>query len=153
MVGCKLEGIWHLDRPTESSFSNSSRGVSRSPGAQHSVLRTERPWDTRLTPPCAVPPVEPSVVLLPPFLLDEHQLLGMRSDGFIRTTESRTAVCDMVLDASGALVGGVADMDIVPMVSEQTVCWILRINDVARIGKCTFRRSSTVSARRIRRLL
>ncbi|EJD04074.1 uncharacterized protein FOMMEDRAFT_133422 [Fomitiporia mediterranea MF3/22] len=56
-----------------------------------------------------------------PFLLDEHQLLGMRSDGFIPTSESRTAVCDMVLDASGALVGGVADMDIVPMVPEQTV--------------------------------
>ncbi|OCB88300.1 hypothetical protein A7U60_g4502 [Sanghuangporus baumii] len=55
------------------------------------------------------------------FIVDEHDLLGMRHDGLLRTSEHRTAVCDMVLDASGALVGGVADMDIIHNVPESAV--------------------------------
>ncbi|KAL5495381.1 hypothetical protein ACEPAI_844 [Sanghuangporus weigelae] len=55
------------------------------------------------------------------FIVDEHDLLGMRHDGLLRTSEHRTAVCDMVLDASGALVGGVADMDIIRNVPESAV--------------------------------
>lgn len=57
-----------------------------------------------------------------PFLLDEQTRLGMRTDGFIRMDTSRTAVCDMVLDTDGGLVGGVADMDINHEVSEEVVC-------------------------------
>lgn len=47
-------------------------------------------------------------------LKSESQKLGMRTDGFV-TWESahRTAVCNMLLDSSGSLVGGVADMDVV----------------------------------------
>lgn len=46
-------------------------------------------------------------------LIDEHRRLGMRTEGFISSPNHRTAVCNMVLDASGALIGGVADMDII----------------------------------------
>ena len=58
------------------------------------------------------------------FIVDEHDLLGMRHDGLLRTSEQRTAVCDMVLDTSGALVGGVADMDIIRNVSESAVGYL-----------------------------
>ena len=50
---------------------------------------------------------------LAPFLFREHSRLGMRSDGFLRVRNDRTAVCNMVLDGSGGLTGGVADMGIV----------------------------------------
>ncbi|KZT30599.1 indigoidine synthase A-like protein [Neolentinus lepideus HHB14362 ss-1] len=41
-------------------------------------------------------------------LLDELARIGMRTDGLVRA--GRTAVCNMVMDAKGGLVGGVADM-------------------------------------------
>ena len=48
-------------------------------------------------------------------LKEETATLGMRVDGFSypTTSSSRTAVCNMVLDSKGDLVGGVADMDII----------------------------------------
>lgn len=46
-------------------------------------------------------------------LVAEHTRLGMRVDGFLHASNCRTAVCNMVLDANGQLVGGVADMDII----------------------------------------
>ena len=58
---------------------------------------------------------------LAPFLFREHSSLGMRSDGFLRVRNDRTAVCNMVLDAEGSLIGGVADMDIIRDISEETV--------------------------------
>ena len=63
---------------------------------------------------------------LAPFLFREHSRLGMRSDGFLRVRNDRTAVCNMVLDAEGSLIGGVADMDIIRDISEETVsfCFI-----------------------------
>ncbi len=45
-------------------------------------------------------------------LMSGHQQLRMRTDGFIRIRDSRTAACSMVIDSNGSLVGGVADMDI-----------------------------------------
>lgn len=45
------------------------------------------------------------------FLVNELQAYEMRIDGLSRT-DDRTAVCNMVLDSNGALVGGVADMGI-----------------------------------------
>lgn len=56
-----------------------------------------------------------------PLLLEEQTRLGMRMDGLIRMKASRTAVCDMVLDTDGGLVGGVADMDINHEISEELV--------------------------------
>lgn len=44
-------------------------------------------------------------------LVEETEKLGMRTDGLLKS-DGRTAVCDMVLDSTGNLVGGVADMDI-----------------------------------------
>lgn len=44
-------------------------------------------------------------------LVNEMQAYKMRTDGLTRTDE-RTAVCNIVLDSNGALVGGVADMGI-----------------------------------------
>lgn len=40
------------------------------------------------------------------------QSSGMRTDGLIQIAGQESAVCNMVLDSQGALVGGVADMDI-----------------------------------------
>ncbi|GLB36103.1 putative indigoidine synthase A-like protein [Lyophyllum shimeji] len=44
-------------------------------------------------------------------LVEETAQLGMRVDGFIKS-DRRTAVCNMVLDSDGGLIGGIADMDI-----------------------------------------
>ncbi|KAJ6575060.1 Indigoidine synthase A like protein-domain-containing protein [Mycena capillaripes] len=44
-------------------------------------------------------------------LYDETKAIGMRTDGFIKSDEQRTAVCNLFLDGKGNLVGGVADMD------------------------------------------
>ncbi|KAF7347872.1 Indigoidine synthase A-like protein [Mycena venus] len=45
-------------------------------------------------------------------LYDETKAIGMRTDGFIHPSNERTAVCNLFLDGSGNLVGGVADMEI-----------------------------------------
>ena len=69
-----------------------------------------------------------------PFLLDEMERIGMRADGMIREGEGRrTAVCNMVLDASGALIGGVADMDIVANVDEASV-WFCSLSSTGFVG-------------------
>jgi pseudouridylate synthase / pseudouridine kinase len=46
------------------------------------------------------------------FLFHKTQELGMRTDGLV-SCGGGSAVCNMVLNPSGGLVGGVADMDIV----------------------------------------
>jgi len=45
-------------------------------------------------------------------LLNDCEDIKMRTDGLLRTKGSRTAVCNMVVDGQGSLIGGVADMDI-----------------------------------------
>ena len=54
-------------------------------------------------------------------LLSEQHRLGMRSDGFLTVKGESSAVCNMLLDSSGALFGGVADMDIVQNIDESKV--------------------------------
>lgn len=49
-------------------------------------------------------------------LVDELSNFGMRTDGLLRIDKD-TAVCNMVLDSTGALVGGVADMSIMESVT------------------------------------
>ena len=44
-------------------------------------------------------------------IVQEISKLRMRTDGLVKT-DKRSAVCNMVLNSGGALVGGVADMDI-----------------------------------------
>lgn len=61
-------------------------------------------------------------------LVDEMSRMGMRTDGLLsvesgsQTDDGRTAVCNMVLDGKGGLVGGVADMDIILSLKEKEVC-------------------------------
>jgi len=54
------------------------------------------------------------------FLIQETEKLGMRTDGLLRNDRS-TAVCDMVLDSTGNLVGGVADMEITDALIDEQV--------------------------------
>lgn len=53
-------------------------------------------------------------------LLEETQRMGMRTDGIV-ITRQRSAVCNMVLDGSGNLIGGVADMNIVQSMEPDAV--------------------------------
>jgi hypothetical protein len=43
-----------------------------------------------------------------------------RTDGFM-ASHQRSAVCSMVLDSSGNLIGGVADMDLVQLIEPEKV--------------------------------
>ena len=54
-------------------------------------------------------------------LIDESQRMRMRTDGLMSSMVGRTAVCNMMLDTSGNLVGGVADMDIVHALDPSSV--------------------------------
>ncbi len=54
-------------------------------------------------------------------LLSEQRRLGMRGDGFFTIRGETTAVCNMFLNNTGALIGGVADMDIAQNVDESKV--------------------------------
>jgi len=54
-------------------------------------------------------------------LLEETRRMGMRTDGIMTTHQRRSAVCNMVLDGSGNLIGGVADMDIIKSIQSETV--------------------------------
>ncbi|KAI9512927.1 indigoidine synthase A-like protein [Russula earlei] len=53
-------------------------------------------------------------------LVKEMRRIGMRTDG-IMTSRQRSAVCNMVLDGLGDLIGGVADMDIVQSIEPESV--------------------------------
>jgi pseudouridylate synthase / pseudouridine kinase len=53
-------------------------------------------------------------------LLEEMRRIGVRTDG-VMTVHQRSAVCNMVLDSSGDLIGGVADMDIIKSIQPETV--------------------------------
>ena len=54
-------------------------------------------------------------------LISQSSIAGMRTDGLIRVPAARTAVCNMVLDSSGGLTGGVADMDVIRTVDSSKV--------------------------------
>ena len=56
-------------------------------------------------------------------LLEEMRMIGVRTDG-VMITRQRSAVCNMVLDGSGNLVGGVADMCIIESIQPETVWYI-----------------------------
>ena len=46
-------------------------------------------------------------------LVSESEKIGLRTDGLIKVSNARTAVCNMVLDSAGDLTSGVADMDVI----------------------------------------
>ncbi|KAJ7706232.1 indigoidine synthase A-like protein [Mycena rosella] len=53
-------------------------------------------------------------------LHDETKAIGMRTDGFVERNE-RTAVCNLFLDGTGNLVGGVADMRITEALDMESI--------------------------------
>lgn len=53
-------------------------------------------------------------------MVDEMTQIGMRTDGLIRS-EKQSAVCNMILDSKGALIGGIADMSIMQTLSGSSV--------------------------------
>jgi pseudouridine-5'-phosphate glycosidase/pseudouridine kinase len=53
-------------------------------------------------------------------LMEDMRTIGMRTNGVI-TSGRKSAVCNMILDGSGNLVGGVADMDIVSSIEPEMV--------------------------------
>lgn len=55
-------------------------------------------------------------------LLKELREFGMRTDGLLMFEHEESAVCNMILDSQGGLIGGVADMDINGRVTADVVC-------------------------------
>jgi len=60
------------------------------------------------------------------FLVEETEKLGMRTDGLLRNDRS-TAVCNMVIDSAGNLVGGVADMEITHALIDEQVYLLFQL--------------------------
>lgn len=54
-------------------------------------------------------------------LTDQMRITGMRTDGLVQQHGLRSAVCNMVLDSAGSLIGGVADMEIIKLFDSETV--------------------------------
>jgi len=73
-----------------------------------------RAWDTVLVSSVGDDP-------LGRLLLDEMRRIGMRTNGIISSGQ-KSAVCNMILDGFGNLVGGVADMDIAYSIDPEMVC-------------------------------
>lgn len=55
-------------------------------------------------------------------LTEEIGRLGMRTDGIFKVDSGRSAVCNMILDGSGGLISGVADMGITERFDPKIVC-------------------------------
>ena len=75
-------------------------------------------------------------------LVSETKQVGLRTDGFINVSKARTAVCNMVLDSAGGLIGGVADMDVIRTLDAAKVC-IAITSGAHAINKALLCRSST----------
>ena len=54
-------------------------------------------------------------------IAEESGRLGMRTDGLLSMPSQRSAVCNMILDGVGNLIGGVADMGIIESLPVETV--------------------------------
>lgn len=81
-------------------------GVARNIAeASHRVMASQSPD----RPPLLVSPIGND--LFGRLMVDGTRHLGMRTDGLVKC-DARTAVCNMILDSNGSLVGGVADMGI-----------------------------------------
>ncbi|VDB99643.1 unnamed protein product [Peniophora sp. CBMAI 1063] len=65
-------------------------------------------------------------------LVEETRSIGMRTDGIITTASGSTAVCNMVIDESGGLVGGVADMDIIKNLTDSDLSKMLNNIDISK---------------------
>lgn len=54
-------------------------------------------------------------------ILEETKHIGMRTDGLVQVQGARSAVCNMLLNSTGNLTGGVADMDIIKNLNPERV--------------------------------
>jgi hypothetical protein len=69
----------------------------------------------------------------------------MRTDGFM-ASHQRSAVCSMVLDNSGNLIGGVADMDLIQSIEPEEVSPLLITSRERKKAELMAKhRSSTIS--------
>ncbi|KZT02641.1 indigoidine synthase A-like protein [Laetiporus sulphureus 93-53] len=59
-------------------------------------------------------------------LVNEMERMGMRTDGLITQDSARSAICNLVLDSAGSLIGGVADMKIIDSLDKQTALQALQ---------------------------
>ncbi|KIY51953.1 indigoidine synthase A-like protein [Fistulina hepatica ATCC 64428] len=66
-------------------------------------------------------------------VIDGTARLGMRTDGLLRSSTDRTAVCNMIFDAAGNLLSGVADMNITRSFSAIDICKQLGIHEPAMV--------------------
>ncbi|KAJ6604603.1 indigoidine synthase A-like protein [Mycena vulgaris] len=66
-------------------------------------------------------------------LYDETKAIGMRTDGFVESDE-RTAVCNLFLDPTGNLVGGVADMRITENLDMKSIEPLIASNNPAIVA-------------------
>ncbi|KAH7916565.1 Indigoidine synthase A like protein-domain-containing protein [Hygrophoropsis aurantiaca] len=136
VVGCAAVDI--TSQPQVKAGSDSKLGLhSTSPGkvsvslggvgrniaeAAHRILKSRAPHL-----PSAAMLVAP--ISDDPFghlLVNETRSLGMRTDGFMRRDGRRSPVCSLLLDGTGGLTGGVADMDLIQSLEGDAILSILR---------------------------
>ena len=116
-ITCKLEAS-EMEHSSFVSHSTSRGTVSLSVGgvarniaeAIHRVLSSELAPNTSTEDTLLISPIGSDAFAS--LLVSECKNIDLRTDGLIRREGSRTAVCNMIVDGRGALIGGVADMDI-----------------------------------------
>ena len=111
-----METTHSLHSTTPGSVSLSPGGVGRNIAeATHRILSKKSGSQT---------PVLVSLVgkdIIGRVLWDELSRVGMRVDGLILDPGKTSAVCNMVMDAGGGLITGVADMDIIESLEGKAV--------------------------------
>ena len=116
------ETMHSLHSTTPGSVLISPGGVGRNIAeATHRILSKKS---------CSQPPVLVSLIgedIIGRVLQDELSRIGMRTDGLIPNPGKASAVCNMVMDAGGGLIAGVADMHIIESLEGKVVSiYILR---------------------------
>ena len=110
-----MEATHSSHSTTPGSVLLSSGGVGRNIAeAAHRILSKETSPQT---------PVLVSLVgedIVGGVLREELSRMGIRTDGLISAPARASAVCNMVLDAEGGLITGVADMDIIESLEGET---------------------------------
>lgn len=111
-----METTHSLHSTTPGSVSLSPGGVGRNIAeATHRILSKNSGSDV---------PVLVSLVgedILGRVLRDELSRIGMRTDGLILDPGKASAACNMVMDAGGGLIAGVADMHIIESLEGKAV--------------------------------
>jgi pseudouridylate synthase / pseudouridine kinase len=80
-------------------------------------------------------------------LQEQMKRLGMRTDGLASTNMQSSAVCNTILDSSGELVTGVADMDIIQSLDGELVSLVVKLNHSPTLISSDRRSHSEISAK------